>query len=52
MLKQIKEKGGDKRRKERDSDLTHPRHREFSDFAVPLLKDVLVFDYDTDELLI
>jgi len=30
---------------DRDSYLPHPAHREFGDFAGPLLKDVLVFDY-------
>ncbi len=34
--------------KERDSYLTHPHHVVFSEFAGPLLKDVLVFDYLTD----
>jgi len=36
---------------ERDRYLVHPRHRDFSDFAAPLLKDVLVFDYDSDAVL-
>lgn len=30
---------------DRDAYLPHPAHLEFSDFAGPLLKDVLVFDY-------
>jgi len=32
----------------RDRYLVHPRHREFSSYAGPLLKDVLVFDYVED----
>ena len=34
--------------KERDTYLTHPHHTAFSEYAEPLLEDVLVFDYLTD----
>jgi len=35
---------------ERDRYLVHPDHRAFSDQAGPLLKDVLVFDYEPDRV--
>ncbi|MDA3958601.1 Dabb family protein [Oceanispirochaeta sp.] len=36
---------------ERDRYLVHPSHKEFSEFAGPFLKDVLVFDYDAEVIL-
>jgi len=37
--------------KERDHYLVHPDHKAFSEFAGPLLKEVLVFDYPAEKIL-
>ena len=34
----------------RDRYLVHPHHKAFTDFAAPLLKEVLVFDYIRDKI--